>query len=309
MTIHGQHGKHHLHLYTVLVFTFLAVIFTTALTAAGLSGDQTGKHTFELRLASHEKVEGWERVPGPEPEKTFLWISPEVGLTNSDVEIARPSRAPGRRLCVAVFFTEEGALKMARLTKSHIGEFLAVILDGRVAMVLPIRAQISKEALIEGNYTDEELVSIAVWLSGGKIKFEPWKYKFPTGKIRFELRLASNEKVGGWEIGLLPEPWDNLVFISPTVALTNRDIARAYPDPNYTSRNNPWVGMMLTDEGALKMARLTKSHIGEFLAVIFNGQVVAFFKIAKEYTNGRALIPGGFTEEEAKSIAKGIMMK
>ena len=68
MTIRGQHGKHHLYFHTVLVFTVLAVIFTTALTAAGLSGDQTGKHQFELRLASHEKVEGWERVPGPGPE-------------------------------------------------------------------------------------------------------------------------------------------------------------------------------------------------------------------------------------------------
>ena len=63
MTIRGQHGKRHLYFHTVLVFTVLAVIFTTALTAAGLSGDQTGKHTFELRLASHEKVEGWETCP------------------------------------------------------------------------------------------------------------------------------------------------------------------------------------------------------------------------------------------------------
>ncbi len=167
MTIRKKHGKHQLHFHTVLVF---AVIFTTALTAAGLSGDQTRKHKFELRLASHEKVEGWESVPGPGPEKTFVWISPEV-------------------------------------------------------------------------------------------------------------------------------------------ALSNRDVARAYPDPNLTSRYNPWVGMILTEEGALKMARLTKSHIGEFLAVVFDGRVVAVFKIAKEYTNGRALIPGDFTEKEAGSIAKGIMMK
>jgi preprotein translocase subunit SecD len=197
---------------------------------------------------------------------------------------------------------------MARLTKSHVGQFLAVIFDGRVTQVPRINEEISKEALIEGN-TDEEVVSIAVGLSGGKIKFEPWKYKFPTGKIKFEFRLASNEKVEGWEIGLLPEPWNNLVFISPAVALTNLDVARAYPDPNYSSKYNPWVGMMLIDEGALKMARFTKSHIGEFLAVIFDGRVVAFFKIAKECTTGRALIPGSFTEEEARSIAKGIMMK
>ena len=75
MTIRGQHEKRHLYFHAVLVF---AVIFTAALTAAGLSGDQTGKHTFELRLASHEKVEGWERVPGPGPGETPIWISPEA---------------------------------------------------------------------------------------------------------------------------------------------------------------------------------------------------------------------------------------
>ena len=37
MTICGQYGKRHLIFHTVLVFTILAVIFTTALTAMGLS--------------------------------------------------------------------------------------------------------------------------------------------------------------------------------------------------------------------------------------------------------------------------------
>ena len=122
MTIRGQHGKRHFYFHPVLVFTVLAVIFTTALTAAGLSGDQTGKHKFEVRLASHEKVEGWERVPGPGPEKTPVWISPEVALTNRDVARAYPDRTPEGKPCVGVVLTEDGALKLARLTKSHVGE-------------------------------------------------------------------------------------------------------------------------------------------------------------------------------------------
>ena len=118
MTIRGQHGKRHLYFHAVLVF---AVIFTTALTAAGLSGDQTGKHKFELRLASHEKVEGWERVPGPGPSKTPVWISPEAALTNRDVARAWPDwTGDENKPCVGILLTEDGALKLARLTKlSH----------------------------------------------------------------------------------------------------------------------------------------------------------------------------------------------
>jgi preprotein translocase subunit SecD len=303
MTIQGQHGKRHLCLHTVLVFMVLAVIFTTALTAAGLSGDQTEKHTFEVRLASHEKVEGWERVPGPEPGKTPIWISPEVALTNGDVARAYSDRTPDDKPCVGILFTKDGALKQARLTRSHVGELVAIMIDGRVMAAPKIMAEITGEqARIEGNFTEEEAESIAKGLTGdqtGKINFEP-------GKIAFELRLASHEEAEGWEIGLLPGPPKTPVWISPEVALANADIARAWPQPDAEGFS---VGFMLTEEGSLKLARLTKSHIGEYVAIMVDGRVMSAPKIMAEITGGRAMINGKFTEEEAGLLAKGIMMK
>jgi len=47
------------------------------------------------------------------------------------------------------------------LTKSHIGEFLAVILDGRVTWVPKIDGEISREAMWNRDFTDEEAKSIA----------------------------------------------------------------------------------------------------------------------------------------------------
>ena len=159
MTIRGQHGKRHPYFHTVLVF---AVIFTTALTAAALSGDRIEKHKFEVRLASHEKVEGWEQVPSPGPGKTPVWISPEVALSHADIAQAYPDLAPDGKPCVGVLLTEDGALKFARLTKSHVGEFLAVILDGRVDSVPKIIDEITGgQAMIHGNFTEEETGSIA----------------------------------------------------------------------------------------------------------------------------------------------------
>jgi preprotein translocase subunit SecD len=159
VAIRGQNRKRHLYFHTVLIFV---VIFTTAFTAAGLSGDQAGKHKFELRLASHEKVEGWERVLGPGPQKTPVWISPEVALTNRDVARAYPDRTDENKPCVGILLTEDGALKLARLTKSHIGENVAVILDGRVDSVPKIMDAITGgRAIIFGNFTEEEAGSIA----------------------------------------------------------------------------------------------------------------------------------------------------
>jgi preprotein translocase subunit SecD len=161
MTIRGQHGKHHLCFHPVLVTAVLAVIFSTALTAAGFSGDQPGKHMFELRLASHEKVEGWEMVPGPGPEKTTVWISPEIALTKSDIARAWPQPSADG-FVVGFMLTEEGAWKLARLTKSHIGENVAIIWDGQVVSVSRIIAEITGgRAIINGKYTEEVAGALA----------------------------------------------------------------------------------------------------------------------------------------------------
>ena len=155
---------------------------------------------------------------------------------------------------------------------------------------------------MEGNFTEEETESIAKGLSGvqaGKIKFEP-------GKHKFELRLASYEKVKGWDLVLVQGPPKIPVWISPEVALTNADIARAWPQADADGFS---IGFMLTEEGSLKLARLTKSHIGENVAIMIDGRVMSAPKIMAEITGGRAIINGNFTEEEAGALAKGIMMK
>jgi preprotein translocase subunit SecD len=104
-----------------------------------------------------------------------------------------------------------------------------------------------------------------------------------------------------------PEPARTPVWISPEVALSNRDIARSYIER--TSEGKPCVGILLTEDGALKLARLTKSHIGESLAIILDGRVNSVPKIKDEITGGQAMIHGDFTEESAGLLAKGIMMK
>ena len=133
---------------------------------------------------------------------------------------------------------------------------------------------IGGQAIIEGNFTEEETESIAKELSGNQTE----KTKFGPGKHTFELRLASYQKVEGWEIGPRSRTANTPLWISPEVALTNRDVARAYR-PDRTDLSKLCVGILLTEDGALKMARLTKSHIGKNLAVILDGRAVSVFPI------------------------------
>jgi hypothetical protein len=168
MIIREQHEKRHLYLCTVLVFTILAVIFTIALTAAGLSGDQTGKHKFEprkvefeLRLASYQKVEGWEIRFILGQQKTPVWISPEVALSNSDIDRAWPQPSADG-FVVGFRLTEEGSLKLARLTKSHIGEYVAIMTNGQVTAAPKITGEITGgQAQISGKFTEESAWALA----------------------------------------------------------------------------------------------------------------------------------------------------
>jgi hypothetical protein len=123
---------------------------------------------------------------------------------------------------------------------------------------------------------------------------------------RFEVRLASHEPVKGW--GSVPYPTSaETIWISPEVTLTNTDVVLAelvrMPDDKVS------VNLLLTEDGSLKFARLTKAHISGFAAMIIDDRVMMVPKITEEIQNGRIRITGDFTEEEARSIAAGIAVR
>ena len=120
--------------------------------------------------------------------------------------------------------------------------------------------------------------------------------------VRFELRLASMEKVDGWKS--VTSSWRQPVWISPVISLNNSDVAEASAEQRGDKYS---VSLRFTEEGTLKLARLTKANIGEYVAVIINERAVSVPKIMDEIIFGRAEIAGNFTKEEARSLAEGIM--
>jgi len=122
---------------------------------------------------------------------------------------------------------------------------------------------------------------------------------------KFELRLASLKKVKGWES--IPDDIQGTIWIAPEATLTNADVAQA--QPGRTNNDKVCVNLLLTEDGALKLARLTKSHIGGFVALMIDGRVMSVHQIMAEITGGRARLDGKFTEEEAKAIAEGIIVR
>lgn len=154
------------HPVRVCAALIIAALFAAPAPAADQPAAPSAPVAFEARLASPTEVEGWERVPGPQPGQ-MIWIAPEPALTNTDVARAWPEEMNGE-VCVGLLLTEEGALKLARLTTAHVGRPMALMVDGRVTAAPRIAAPITGgRAILQGNFTAEEARAIAAGIVGG----------------------------------------------------------------------------------------------------------------------------------------------
>ena len=108
-------------------------------------------------------------------------------------------------------------------------------------------------------------------------------------------------RVEGWTEAKHPHA-NEPVYLAPDSAITDQDVARAWLE---SSGPEIGVGVLMTDEGSLALAKLTRAHIGEHVAFVINGRVVSMPRIVGEISR-RALIHGDFTEEQAREIAEAL---
>lgn len=69
-----------------------------------------------------------------------------------------------------------------------------------------------------------------------------------------------------------------------------------------TTNGKPTVSLLFSTEGGNKFAEITKSNIGKKLPIVLDGQVVADPVVNEEILDGKAVISGNFTLEEAKKL-------
>jgi preprotein translocase subunit SecD len=70
---------------------------------------------------------------------------------------------------VSFQFNPEGAREFAKLTGAHIGEPLAIVLEGMVRSAPVIRAKIYDRGQVEGNFSAEEATDLAIVLRAGSL--------------------------------------------------------------------------------------------------------------------------------------------
>lgn len=66
------------------------------------------------------------------------------------------------------------------------------------------------------------------------------------------------------------------------------------------------VNLNFNDVGRVKFADATTNHVGEAMAIIYNGEIICAPVIQQPLTDGVAQISGDFSAEEAETIATSL---
>lgn len=70
--------------------------------------------------------------------------------------------------------------------------------------------------------------------------------------------------------------------------------------------NEPVVAINFNPEGAKLFEDITKSHVGQNLAIFLDGQLISAPRINEAIAGGKAVISGNFTPEDARKLAQNL---
>jgi preprotein translocase subunit SecD len=96
-------------------------------------------------------------------------ISRASAVTGRDLRTAEPSQDENGQAAVRFILTGEGGRKFYAFTSAHVGDFLAVVLDGKVQEVATIKEPIRDTGIINGRFTEQETQDLSMTLRSGAL--------------------------------------------------------------------------------------------------------------------------------------------
>jgi preprotein translocase subunit SecD len=106
---------------------------------------------------------------GGESDQAYWVISRVAAVSGGDLRSADAGQDENGRADVNFTLTGEGGRRFASFTGSHVGDKLAVVLDGRVKSVATIQEQIHDTGRITGSFSPEETQDLALTLRSGAL--------------------------------------------------------------------------------------------------------------------------------------------
>ncbi len=127
-------------------------------------------------LTDGQEPQGTEILPGVSSTRTgepggvvYYRVIKNPVVSGRDLRNARPSLDENNRPAVSFSLKPEGATKFGNFTGSHVGSYLAIVLDHRVYSAPVIEGRINDEGRISGNFTQQEANDLALTLRSGAL--------------------------------------------------------------------------------------------------------------------------------------------
>ena len=123
--------------------------------------------------------------------------------------------------------------------------------------------------------------------------------------MRVEFRLAQTEPAEGLTEMSIPG-LEEKFYLQDEVLLSNEDIQFAFP---VKRQEHSVIELTFTEAGKEKFAQITKENVGKKMGVLIDDKLIMAPIIRAPILEGKAIIDGNFSEEEAEKIANAIMLK
>ncbi len=116
--------------------------------------------------------------------------------------------------------------------------------------------------------------------------------RFDVPSPRYELLMEERDVQG--RVVYVPH------FVRRTPVLRSTDLRNA--DLQFTSLNQPAVGIEFTTRGATRFGQITEQNEGRMLAIVIDGTLYSAPRIREPIYGGQAQITGNFSHEEAQRL-------
>jgi preprotein translocase subunit SecD len=115
---------------------------------------------FEIRLAEEQPIPGLT-VARVADSGALIYLHPEIVVNNDDIVRSSVVENSAGEFGVSVELSPSGTERIRQATASHVGQPVAVMVDGKVVTAPVLRSPIGSSALISGSYTRAEADAIA----------------------------------------------------------------------------------------------------------------------------------------------------
>ena len=111
----------------------------------------------DVEVMAHDEKDREGRVTG----KDYYAVQKKQVITGRELKTARASLDQLQQPIVTFSLTPEGGKRFGEITGANVGEFLAIVLDGKVVSAPRLNSRIADQGQIEGSFTQEQVEDLA----------------------------------------------------------------------------------------------------------------------------------------------------